>query len=173
MEVIIDYGRAWACSSAWLFAVSSNVALPTTIVTSPCKNDRTVERVSWSVFNWKYTGDCIYLRWSTGLRLLDLLLGGLSSSPLSLSSALLLRSLLGGEGGVLALRRRLLSLGAGGDGGAGGGGGGGGGASAGSGGGGAGAGAAGSATGSSGGAGASAGGACRFIFVGWRTFSKE
>ena len=140
VEVVIDYSGPRVYSSAWLVALPSKVALPTTIVTSPCKNDSRVERVSWSVFNWKYIGDCIYLR--------RLLLGSLGR--------------LRGEG-VLGLRPRLLSLGCGGGGGGGGGGsgggdgggGGGGGASAGSG---AGACAAGSGAGSSAGGGASAGG---------------
>ena len=155
MEVVIYYSGLRACSPPWLVTLASNVALPTTTVTSPCKNDRRVERVSWSVFNWKYIDDCTYLRRSTGLRFLGLLLG-LSARSLSLCSGLLLGSLgrLCGEG-LLGLRPRLLSLAGGGDGGGGGGGGGGDGAAAG---GGAGAGGAGSGAGSSAGAGASAGG---------------
>ena len=43
MEMIVDDRGTWARPSAGLPTISPDVALPTAIVTSPCKNDRTVE----------------------------------------------------------------------------------------------------------------------------------
>ena len=104
MEVVVNDSGLRASPPPWLVTLVTNVALPTTVVTSPCKGNRRVECFSWSVFNWKYIGDCVYLRWSTGLRLLDLLLG-LSGRSLSLLAFSLLLWAVYGVKGSLACGR--------------------------------------------------------------------